>query len=89
MPRRNKTRRLWLHIKFYAPQTSESEVIRTLRNSIARGDYRYPRGWKVAIGWRNSLRGDMKWGEFTHEMTNSRKSSSGFEDAVDEYLRTR
>lgn len=86
MPRAGRTRRLWLHVKIYAPGVSKREAINTLVDSIERGDYRYPRTWKVAIGWRNSPRGQMRWGEFTREMRNSRASSPGFDETVLDYF---
>lgn len=84
MPR--KTRPLWLKIKFDAPHTTGKTVIKKLLESIERGDYRYPREWRVAIGWSNKENGALKWGEFRNEMLASRQSSPGFDIAVSAYL---
>lgn len=86
MPRAGKTRRLWLHVKAFAPGVPKSQVINTLIESIEHGNYKYPRTWKVGIGWRNSQYGPMRWGEFTKEMKKSRQSSPGFDEAVLDYL---
>jgi len=87
MSKRNKTRRLWLNIKFKIPAgVSRETVLRTLIDSVKRGEYTYPEEWKVALGWKNSLFAGMKWGEFTAEMKQSAKSSKGFDLAVLNYL---
>lgn len=88
MRRKEKTRRLWLEIKVYAPGASKAEVRRTLIESIRNGSYSYPKTWKVGLLWRNSLRAPMRSGEFTREMKNSADSSSGFDQAVLDYLRS-
>jgi hypothetical protein len=86
-PRRRKSRRLWLQIKYDAPGVSPQKVARTLIKSIERGDYEYPADWHVVISWRNKLFADMKTpGEFTAEMKASAKSSSGWDSAVIRYL---
>jgi hypothetical protein len=85
-PRAHRIRRLWLQIKFSAPNTYRDDVKNTLIRSIVKGDYQYPKRWRVAIGWSNKSEGEMKWGEFTQEMKNSRESSPGFDAAVLSYL---
>lgn len=89
MPRRNKTRRLWLHIRADAPGVSKNELLTTLLDSIRRGDYQYPHNWKVGLGWKNNPYGPFKWGEFTQEMLASAKSSPGFDIAVAQYLESK
>lgn len=86
MARAGKTRRLWLHIKAYAPGVPKREMINTLIESIESGNYKYPKSWKVGIGWRNRENAKMRWGEFTKEMRASRASSPGFDEAVLDYL---
>lgn len=85
-PRRNKSRRLWLKVKFDAPGASNELVLRTLIQSIDSGDYIYPTGWRVALGWSNKQNGALRWGEWTREMTISAESSEGFDFAVKSYL---
>lgn len=82
----HKSRKLWLEIKFNAPDATRDEVKQTLINSIRRGDYVYPRTWRVGLYWRNSLFGSMRSGEFAREMRASRDSSPGFDIAVIDYL---
>jgi hypothetical protein len=90
MPRSGKTRRLWLHIKIFKPKgVRKKQAINTLIDAIERGDYRYPKKWRVALGWRNSPYGQMKWGEFTAEMRKSFQSSPGWDEAVLDYLERR
>lgn len=84
---RTKTRKLWLEIKFYAPNATSEEVRRRLIRSIQNGTYSYPKSWKVGMYWRNSFRAPMRSGEFKAEMRASRKSSPGFDKAVIAYLR--
>lgn len=84
MPR--KTRPLWLKIKFDAPNASRKTVIKKLLEAIENGDYRYPKHWRVAIGWSNYENRPLKWGEFRTEMLASRISSPGFDIAVSAYL---
>jgi hypothetical protein len=83
---RRKTRRLWLKVKFDAPGVSDRKVIETLLASIDRGDYEYPRGWRVALLWSNKENGTMRVGEWTKEMRASAQSSEGFQFAVRDYL---
>ena len=85
MPK-NKPRRLWLKIKFDAPGASRRDVIQYLLESIKRGNYVYPRQWRVALGWSNKEHGELKWGEWTKEMRKSAQSSEGFDYAVRSYL---
>jgi hypothetical protein len=80
------SRRLWLQIKAYAPNTSPAEVKRVLIQSIKDGTYSYPKNWKVGIWWRNSFFAPMRKGEFTREMRNSAESSVGWDIAVIDYL---
>ena len=89
MPRRVKTRRLWLHIRADAPGVSNRVLIETLLESIRRGDYAYPKSWKVGLGWKNKPYVEFKWGEFTREMKASAESSPGFDIAVAQYLESR
>ena len=86
MARKQRTRRLWLEIKYRTPGVSKKEVKEKLLRSINNGTYRYPLQWKVVIGWSNKEFDDLKWGEFTAEMKASRKSSPGFDAAVISYL---
>jgi len=86
MSRKNRTRQLWLQIKFDAPGASRREVLKTLLSSVHRGDYIYPKRWRVALGWSNKENGELRWGEFTTEMKNSRNSSPGFDMTVIQYL---
>lgn len=86
MKRKEKTRKLWLEIKAYAPGVPKDEIKRTLIASIRNGSYEYPDGWKVGIFWRNKASAPMRSGEFTEEMSNSAESSSGFDQAVLSYL---
>jgi hypothetical protein len=86
--RGNKSRKLWLEIKFVAPGATRDEVKQTLINAIRRGDYRYPRTWKVGLYWRNSFSSPMRSGEFSREMRASRESSPGFDIAVIDYLQS-
>ena len=83
---RNRTRQLWLQIKFDAPGVSRREVIKTLLQSVHRGDYNYPQKWRVALGWSNRENDMLRWGEFTQEMKASRESSPGFDMTVIQYL---
>lgn len=83
---RRKTRRLWLKVKYDAGSASKELVLRTLLHSIDKGDYIYPQAWRVALGWSNKENGQLKWGEWTKEMTASAESSEGFEYAVQSYL---
>ncbi len=83
---KNKTRPLWLQIKFDAPGAYPNQVKKTLLQSIRHGDYVYPSKWRVALGWSNKPDGELRWGEFTREMLASRESSPGFDAAVASYL---
>jgi len=83
---KNRTRRLWLEIKWSAPYAGRNEVRDTLIRSIKNGDYEYPQKWRVAIGWANKEEVELNWGEFTKEMKRSRDSSPGFDIAVISYL---
>ncbi len=83
---RAKTRRLWLHIRADAPGVSNKVFIETLLESIRRGDYIYPKEWKVGLGWKNKPYVEFRWGEFTKEMIASSRSSPGFDIAVAQYL---
>lgn len=89
--RRQKNRKLWLEVKFHAPgiqdQAHHNFVRDTLINSVRRGDYSYPRDWKVGIYWRNKANEPWRSGEFTREMRNSAAASLGWDLAVLEYLR--
>lgn len=90
MPRKNKTRYLRLQVKVYAPGVDAQTAKETLIRSIQNGSYEYPKGWKVGIYWSNNPRSlEMKSGEFTREMRASRSSSTGFDYAVIDYLRSR
>lgn len=82
-------RRLWLEIKFHAPEVSKQEVIQTLINSVRNGTYDYPRSWLVGLYWSNREDGNFKSGEFQKEMRESRKSSPGWDEAILSYLRNR
>lgn len=86
MPRKNNSRRLWLKVKFDAGTTPPKQVLHALLKSIDRGDYEYPKKWRVALGWSNKENGALKWGEWTKEMTASAQSSEGFQFAVRDYL---
>jgi len=80
-------RSLWLNIKVRAPKrVSRKKILETLIASIEKGDYRYPKKWKVILLWRNRANAKMKAGEFTFEMLSSAQSSTGFDSAVTEYL---
>jgi hypothetical protein len=84
---KKKKRRLWLNVLFKVPPgVSREKVLDTLIDSIDRGDYVYPKTWKVAISWRNKESAPMKTGEFTKEMNASRSSSDGWDSAVLSYL---
>lgn len=85
MPK-NKPRYLRLAVKYDAPGVSPRKVLNALLLSIQNGDYDYPHNWRVAIGWTNKPGGELKWGEWTKEMTTSAQSSEGFDIAVAEYL---
>lgn len=89
MRRKEKTRELWIEIKVYAPGASKAEVKRTLINSIRNGSYSYPKDWKIGLFWRNKFSAPMRSGEFTREMNKSADSSSGFDQAVLDYLRSK
>lgn len=87
---KTKSRRLWLQIKF-SPNITESRrvILDELLKSIDRGDYNYHKkhpAWRIALGWSNRENDEMKWGEFTEEMTASAQSSEGFEFAIRDYL---
>lgn len=86
MSRNRKPRRLWLQIKAKAPGSSRRNVIVQLIRSIHKGDYRYPKEWRVQLSWSNRENGEMRKGEFTREMKQSRQSSPGFDMAVEAYL---
>jgi hypothetical protein len=87
MPRKNKSRRLWLQVKFKVPKgVSQEEILRTLIASIRRGDYEYPKSWHVIIRWKNKLFDDFKAQEFTEAMEDSAESSRGWDSAVTSYL---
>lgn len=81
-----KKRRLWLEVKFKAPGVSRDVVLQTLKDSIDRGDYKIPKNWQVIIAWRNKENAPMKFGEWKAELKKSRKSSSGFDTAVLDFL---
>lgn len=85
MPK-NRPRYLRLQVRFDAPGVSPKTVNDTLLASIRRGDYEYPRGWRVAIGWSNHQSAPLRWGEWTKEMKQSAASSPGFDIAVAAYL---
>lgn len=82
-------RRLWLEIKYHAPGATRTEVVQTLIRSIRNGTYDYPRNWLVGIYWSNQEFGDFRSGEFQREMKASARSSSGWDEAVLDYLRHR
>lgn len=94
MPRRGKTRKLWLKISFKKldgrPTGNDVQYLREqLLASILRGDYEYPRNWNVTIEWRNKDSADMRRGEFMQEMRASRRSSIGWDTVVYNYLRSK
>lgn len=87
MPKKKRSRRLWLQIKFKVPKgVSPQRVAKTLLESVERGDYEYPESWSVAISWRNKLFAKMKTDEFTNAMEESADSSYGWDFAVIDYL---
>lgn len=85
MPK-NKPRYLRLQVKYSAPGVSRKEILQTLLDSIRRGDYEYPKSWRVAIGWSNNPNAELKWGEWRREMLDSAESSDGWDIAVAQYL---
>jgi hypothetical protein len=84
---KNKPRYLRLGLKTSVPAgVSDRKIIKTLLDSIRRGDYTYPEGWRVAIGWSNHKDKELRWGEWTKEMKQSAQSSPGFDISVAAYL---
>jgi hypothetical protein len=83
---KTKPRFLRLKIRAMATSVTKKALIDYLIASINRGDYKYPRHWRVVLGWSNSPDGDLKWGEFTTEMKKSAQSSPGWDIAVTNYL---
>jgi hypothetical protein len=86
-----KPRKLWLEIRWHpsTPGTKETRInvlINAIQYGHRTGDYRLPRGYKVALGWRNKEFAAMKWGEFSREMEKSAQSSEGWDFAVLAYL---
>lgn len=79
-------RRLWLKVKFKAGGASRKMVLETLLRSIHKGDYKYPKRWRVALEWSNNEQGKLKIGEWEREMTKSAESSTGWDIAVAQYL---
>jgi hypothetical protein len=84
MPK-NRPRYLRLSLRSDTPGASEKTVLDTLMAAIQRGDYEYPKEWRVAIGWSNKPEADLRWGEFTAEMRKSAASSPGWDIAVLNY----
>jgi hypothetical protein len=84
-----RVRRLWIQVLFDVPDKTipRSEIINTLIRGIHDGSYRYPKAWRVAIKWRNKESAEMRTGEWTAEMRASAESSSGFDVAVENYLK--
>lgn len=84
---RTHTRRLWLKVSYDVPKNiPRREIIRTLLRGIRDRTYSYPKGWRVALQWRNKEMASMRVGEWTNEMQNSAASSPGFDAAVSSYL---
>ena len=81
-----KKRRLWLEVRFKAPGVHRDVVLQTLKDSIDSGTYKIPKNWQVIIAWRNKENAPMKYGTWTQELKKSRKSSSGFDIAVLDFL---
>jgi hypothetical protein len=82
-----RTRRLWIGLRYDIPKNvSEEKILRTLRRSITRGDYELPKGWRVAIEWRNKQDAPMKRGAWKPELEASAESSPGFDLAMLRYL---
>lgn len=86
MPKK-KPRRLWLNVKAKDVTVSVSEFVRVLMESIKRGDYVLPRGWKVTLEWRNKESAPMRSDSWQKALKESAESSAGFDGAVTEWLR--
>jgi hypothetical protein len=82
-------RKLWIQIHMKVPTyASHARVLRTLRRSIERGDYKIPSTWRVYISWKNKEDAEWKRGPWTREMRQSANSSDGWDYAVLKYLRS-
>jgi hypothetical protein len=88
MPRRNKTRRLWIGLEIVeVPKgTPRGLILDVLRESIRSGKLDLPNGWKINLRWRNSEQAKMKIGTWQDELEASADSSEGFNMAVLDYL---
>jgi hypothetical protein len=84
---RNRKRRLWLQVHADRAQGTKEQFIQVLLRSIERGDYRLPEGWQVTIRWKNRESNPYREGPWTQEMSASRQSSKGFDQAVSAWLR--
>lgn len=85
---KRQPRRLWLNVRAHGVKgITREQFIKRLIQSISDGSYVIPSSWKVTLEWRNTKRGEMKEGSWTHEMRQSAKSSDGWDIAVAEYLR--
>lgn len=88
MPRKDKTRRLWLNVRWkIAHKPSRETILKRLLESVENGTYDLPKSYKVQLGWRNKELAAMKWGEWKSELTDSAGSSDGFDLAVISYLK--
>jgi len=84
---KKKPRRLWLNIKASRVNVDRETFIRTLISAIDNKTYELPRGWRVALEWRNKEDKPMKSGPFQDEMQKSARSSDGFDKAVSDWLK--
>jgi len=85
MAKRDRT--LFLNVKFKLPRPmGKKQIARILIDSIERRSYKLPKGWRVAIEWRNGESSGVNIGTWKEVLTDSRKSSRGFDIAVRKYL---
>jgi hypothetical protein len=85
MPRGNRS--LWIAVKVRnAKGFTRQQVIDRLIESVMSREYSLPRGWRVELQWRNRFSAPMRTGSWTTELQRSRRSSSGFDLAVVQYL---
>ena len=88
MPRKNKTRRLWLHVSGRAPKgVPREEVKGKLLDSIRNGTYELPEGYQFQISYRNKEFDEMKTDSWKNALDWSATSSPGFDRAVIAYIR--
>lgn len=92
MPRKNKTRPLWLNVKYKVPRSVPKwKVLERLKRSIENADgeendYALPKKWNVILEWRNKESEEMKKDPWQKALQDSAEPSPGFDSAVISYL---